>query len=301
MLSDPQGSERRFQWLVGALAVTLLIGGLYLRFDYEPRLPRRPKRPPPADVTAAFRALDYDVNVYRAGIEKDAFDVGLPQPPSMGELGELLPYDILEPRRTLRAGGGSLETRDLALTLRTRSVTNPTAKGSIASNHIVLRIENRTTGYVAYRIDTRPPGDPRMCHEKGDLAHNAVALAPRQTVERTECARDGIDSLLVEHVETMRLPPLAYYYVSRLYPSHIGMDPRPTRGHQPPKGAICGDIPEQAIRRAMEKGETSWRDVIDFYARHSCARFIFPPGYKAFSRSGERPLPAAFSVGAGRP
>src|SRR5688572_5496916 len=140
MWSDSQGGDRRFQWLVGVLAVVVLVAGLYFRFDYEPRLPRRPPRPPPADVTAAFRALDYDVNVYRAGIEKDAFEVGLATPPTIEELGVLLPYDVLEPRRTLRAHGASLETRDLSMSLRTQRVANPMLKGSIATNHIVLRI-----------------------------------------------------------------------------------------------------------------------------------------------------------------
>ena len=300
MLSDPHAADTRVRWLGGLGAVALLAGGLYLRFDYEPRLPRRPPRPPPADVNAAFRALDLDANVYRAGVEKDAFEAGL-APPHLEELGALYPYDVVEPRRTLHASGASLETRDLSMSLRTQRVAASTNRGSVTTNHIVLRIENRSAEHVAYRVDTRPPGDPRLCHEKGDLRHNAMALAPRQAIERTECAREGIDTLRVERVETMRLPPLAFHYVSRLYPAHIGLDPRPTRGHQPPKGSICGDIPEQAIRRAMEKGTTSWRDVIDFYARHSCVRFIFPEGYKAFSRAGERALPASATVGATAP
>jgi hypothetical protein len=300
MHSDLEGSDRRFQIPAVLAAVALLAGGLWLRFDYEPRLPRRPPRPPPADVNAAFRALDLDANVYRAGVEKDAFEAGL-APPHLEELGALYPYDVVEPRRTLRASGSSLETRDLALSLRTGRVVNPTNKGTFTQNHIILRIENRTPEHVAYRVDTRPPGDPRLCFEKGDLPHNAIALMPRQTVERTECAREGIDTVRIDRVETMRLPPLAFHYVSRLYPSHIGLDPRPARGHHSPKGSICGDIPEQAIRRATEKGEISWRDVIDFYARHSCARYIFPAGYKSFSRASERPLPAVSSVGAARP
>src|SRR5688500_18573152 len=133
MLSDVQASERRFRWLTGVAAVALLGAGLYHRFDYEPRLPRRPPRPPPADVHAAFRALDLDANVYRAGVEKDAFEAGL-APPHLEELGALYPYDVVEPRRLLRAHGGSLETRDLAISLRTQRVTASTNRGAFTSN-----------------------------------------------------------------------------------------------------------------------------------------------------------------------
>jgi hypothetical protein len=89
--------------------------------------------------------------------------------------------------------------------------------------------------------------------------------------------------------------------VGRLFPPHIGLDARPTRGHRPRAGIICADIPEQAIRIAMEKGATSWRDVIDFYARHSCVRHIFYEEYKAFARAGAYELPVAPGDRASRP
>jgi hypothetical protein len=297
-------NEESFRWLAGFLALGVLGGGLFLRFDYEPQMPRRPSRPPPQDTMAAFRALDWDPNIYRAAVEKDAAELGLPAA-AADELTRLLPYDVVEPHKVLRAGGATLDTRDLSLSVRTDRLAAKHNQATVVTRHAILRIANRTDGFVAYRVDTVPPIDPFACYEKGDLRHNAVALGPKETVERTECGREGVDSVTVERVETMALPPLSYHYVSWLFPAHIGLDPRPTRGHQPkvgPKtGNICADIPEQEIRRAMAKGAVSWRDVVDFYARHPCTRYIFHEQYKAFTKAGERPLPSAPGVPANRP
>src|SRR5262249_54492597 len=146
-----------------------------------------------------------------------------------------------------------------------------------------LRIENKTDHHLAYRILATMPLDPRGCVEKVDLPHNAVALAPLEVVERTECGR-AVGSLTIDRVETVELPALAYLYASQVQPAHIGLDARETHGHKPPRGSVCTDIPEQAILRGTEKSVVSWRDVIDFYARHDCHSYIFPVGYHAFTK-----------------
>lgn len=297
---DGLGSDTQFRWIAGALALALVASGIVVRFHDEPRLPPRPPRPPAQDVTAAFRALDGDANMYRALVERDAADAGL-TPPTTDELGAQLPYELLEPRAQLTAGAAPYETRDLTLSLHIGRVTARYTQGTVTRDHLVLRITNRGARPLAYRIDTRVAGDPRQCLEKGEIAGNAIAIAPGETVERTECAREGIKSVTVDRIETIALSPLGHLYVSRLFPSHTGLDPRVTRGHQPPRGAVCGDIPEQAIRRAQEKGTTSWRDVIDFYARHNCEKYIFPVEYKAFTKAGERALPAVAAPSGARP
>ncbi len=292
MLSNDGGFWRGDGFHFGAFALAALIlgGGLYKRFDYEvpmPPLPARPKVDPPS-----LRSLDFTANMYRALVEKDALDYGVAvQAPA--DLEQVFPYAADEPAHLLTPGGPPLETRDLSLSLRIGHA------GALAIDHLILRIENRTDSSVAYRVETRPGGDPRTCMDKNDLPHNALALAPHEAVERTECTTrlGAVASVTVVRVETMLVPPLSYYYVSRLFPPHIGLDARTTRRHVPPKGAICTDIPEQAIRRALENGGTSWRDVIDFYARESCAKFIFPVGYRAFTIAEQRPLPVPLGKG----
>lgn len=261
-------------------------GGLYLRFNYEPTLPPRPPRPATTDI-AAFRALDYDPNIYRARVEQDAAELGVRADP----LTQNFRFDSTEPDRLLQVGGAPLDTPNLTLSLRSARMTIKAGKGTVETDHLILRIENRTGRHLAYRVDAELPLDPRGCVQKADLPLDAIAIAPHETLERTECGRDGVDHLTIARVETMELPPLAYYYVSQLFPAHIGLDARATHGHTPPKGSVCGDVPEQAIRRGMEKGQVSWRDVVDFYARHTCAKYIFQVGYRAFTRPDERPLP----------
>jgi hypothetical protein len=287
-------SDERFRWGVMGIAAAVVAGGLYLRFDYAVPMPPVPPRTKPDPAT--LRSLDFTANMYRALVEKDASDYNLPVP-SAADLEQVFPYDSDEPRQTLVPGGPAIDTPVLSVSLRIGRV------GTLAVDHLVLRIENRTGNNVAYRVETRPDGDPRTCLDKSDLPHNALALAPYETVERTECAtRLGVvGTVTVLRVESMVIPPLSYYYVSRLYPPHVGLDARATRRHVPPKGPICTDIPEQAIRRGMEKGDASWRDVIDFYARESCAKFIFPVGYQAFTKPGERRLPVPLTVAGAKP
>jgi hypothetical protein len=286
MLSNDAGFWQgdRFRFGAFALAALVLGAGLYMRFDYDVPMPPPPARPKPDPAT--LRSLDFTANMYRALVEKDALDFGVPVP-APADLEQVFPYDVADPRQVLTPGGPPLETRALTMSLRVGHA------GALGTDHLILRIENRTDDSVAYRVETRPDGDPRTCMDKNDLPHNAVALAPHEAAERTECTtRNGaVATVTVVRVETLVIPPLSYYYVSRLFPPHIGLDARTTRRHVPPKGAICSDIPEQAIRRALEKGEASWRDVIDFYARESCAKFIFSVGYRAFTVAGEQPLP----------
>ena len=286
----------RFRVVAVGAALLLFAGGMRVRFGYELPMP-----PPPAHPRGAsaqdLHSLDYSKNLYRAQLESDARDYGVPIPGVELELP--FAYDLSEPHQVVSVGGAPFETRDLILAARVDRVAARFSNGSMTSDHLILRIENKTDHPIAYRVETKPSSvDPRLCMEKGDLVQNSVALAPHAVAERTECAtRNGsVTSVVVLRVETLALPAISYYYVSRLFPAHVGLDPRTTRGHRPPKASICADIPEQAIRRAVEKGETSWHDVIDFYARQSCEKYMFPPGYRAFTKPHERDLPVAPGV-----
>ncbi len=48
----------------------------------------------------------------------------------------------------------------------------------------------------------------------------------------------------------------------------------------------------QAVRSGIERHEISWRDLVDFYARHRCQTYQFPTSYRALTSDGERPIPA---------
>jgi hypothetical protein len=302
MSSQDEGflTWRRFRVVAVGAAILLFLAGMRLRFGYDLPMPPPPAHPQGAS-PQALRSLDYSQNLYRAQLESDATELGLATPGAELELP--FAYDLSEPHQTVSVGGVPFETRDLILAARVDRVAARFANGSMTSDHLILRIENKTDHPIAYRVDTKPSVDPRLCMEKGDLVHNAVALGPHEVAERTECpTRNGaITSVVVLRIETLAIPTLSYYYVSRLYPAHVGLDPRTARGHRAPKGSICADIPEQAIRRATEKGEASWRDVIDFYARQNCEKYMFPAGYRAFTRPHEQVLPVAPAASGGHP
>jgi hypothetical protein len=276
MSSQDEGflTWNRFRLVAIGAVLLLFLGGMRLRFGYDLPMPPLPAQPQGASAQA-LRSLEYSRNLYRAQLESDAKEVGVPTPGDELELP--FAYDLSEPHFSVSVGGAPYETRDLILAARVDRVAAHFSNGSMTSDHLILRIENKTDHPVAYRVETKPPVDPRLCMEKGDLVHNAVAGRPPPVAQ----------------------PTLSYYYVSRLFPVHVGLDPRTTRGHRVPKGAICADIPEQAIRRATEKGETSWRDVVDFYARENCAKYMFPPGYRAFAKPHEHVLPVGSNPSSG--
>jgi hypothetical protein len=275
---------------VGAGAI-LFVGLFALRFCGERPLPPLPPLPVVTvdDAIQSSRDLGETAKVYRAGIVEDARAVGV-EAPSREEIAAALPYSADRSRRTL-SPGESIATVGLELTLSTQDI-GPTRR------QMVLAIRNTTDSHIAYRVQTRPSQGTGACGRKETLAHNAVALAPGASSLRSECLyREGW-SLIVEGVETVAIGPLAYHYVSALPPTQLGAEHRVTRGHRPPstKGPACaGVVLPVGVTRRLERGEIGWRDLIDFYARHNCARFRFPQDYRAVDGPAAA-LPAPGSV-----
>jgi hypothetical protein len=201
-------------------------------------------------------------------------------------MSHVFPYQRDGQRRTLSPGNAPIEALGLRLTLSAEPVP-----GS-PFGEMVLQIDNLRDVPVAYRVQTKPSSGTQACHAKRALPQNAIALAPRATVRRTECVHREGWVIEVQSIETMELPPLAYFYVSAVPPNQIGLEERTARGHLPPQGAACSTVHSASIERARERGEIGWRDMVDFYGRHRCRTYIYPPKYKAFKGDGEISLPA---------
>jgi hypothetical protein len=286
-------ADRRYQVgvVVGAIAVMIAI--LWFRFDedFEATLPPVPAKPAPAS-QAAVRNTDYSPEMFAAYLAKDAETFGT-APPDLGKLDEPLAYELAQPRQALPPGGAPFQTRTLRISSRVAPLTAQTSSGSYRAEHLILTIENVTDQHLAYRVVTLPGIEAARCLLKQDLPHNALALKPHETIERTECIFKHGQKPILESAETLVLSDLAYHYASRLYPPHIGLEQRTARGHKPPKGEACTYIPEQGIRLGMQKGQVTWRDILDFYSRHRCDTYMFPIGYRAIQRKGERTLPVS--------
>jgi hypothetical protein len=235
-------------------------------------------------------------------LEEDAKQYDVPAP-DLAKLAEPLAYfNELDRPRTLKEKRDVLETNHLRLTARVAKewATTPTGQG-FRFEHLLLTITNKTDKTLAYRIETTLP-HPDKCKSKGALGHNALALKPGETLERTECLWHPGVFLTVQQVEVMELPSgLSYYYISRLAPGQLLMDERTSMGHEVrgnPKP--CGFVPWREIRAGSERSGTQWADIIDFYARHNCDEYSFFQGYHRLEKKGVLPIHAGSAApGAG--
>jgi hypothetical protein len=254
-----------------------------------PPTPKRPEPPPPpsAMINSDMR---FSVVYYKGLIESDAKSYGI-IPPAYDDLCQPNPYfDELHDKQRLRLKA-PIETRHLRITLEVSKETTVIESQKLSTDHLVLRIENRTPLYLAYRIQTSMP-ERGKCAMKAALPHNAIALEPEQTIVRTECLYRKEASIDVNRIEVIELPALSAYYVSRMPPNATLYDPRTSAGHTPPRGALCPQtFSWREIKEGIDKKELGWRDVIDFYARHNCTEYSFFKSYRYRGDPGA-PLPA---------
>jgi hypothetical protein len=266
---------------VGALLVALVAR---VRFCGEVDLPPKPAKP--AAVAADPKNFEATVarssDGYSRHLAKDSKSVGIRPAATVQDMAKVLEYES-ETKKVKLEPGDSYEAAGLRLTVKVGKVKGKGRK------HMILAVENTTHAPLAYRIESASSAGRRSCRKKKDLPHNAIAIAAGAQVERTECIFHKRDKLKIESVETMKLSPLAYAYVSALEPDKIGSS---IKGHRQPHPELaCRMLLAEATKRAYEEGRVEWRDTMDFYARHRCKSYSMPLGYKAFQRDGEQNLP----------
>lgn len=278
-----------------AVAVALIfVAGLGLGMAVlfaggPPPAPPRPKLPlAPSPSTSELR---FSPTMYRAMVEQDAKALGVAAP-SPAALAAVFPYFDERPAKPRLRVGSTVRSAHLRLSLVLRREEGAVEdQQSFRAEHLVLEIENRTARPLAYRVTTRVV-DARRCEAKGVIPHNAVALAPHETVGRTECLFQKAASVDLVGVEVMEIPALSYQYVSRLNPGLILYDARTAVGHVVGKGGPCPQsFSWRDVRDGAAHGEVEWRDILDFYARHNCDEYAFFPGYR-YRRDAAAPLPA---------
>jgi hypothetical protein len=81
--------------------------------------------------------------------------------------------------------------------------------------------------------------------------------------------------------------------LSQVPPTVVGIEERIARGHRGVQtGESCSSMLSQVVRTGIDRGDIGWRDLVDFYSRHRCQTYQFPPSYRALKSDGERALPA---------
>jgi hypothetical protein len=271
-------------------AIVVVIAVVSLRFlQKEP--PPPPPAPPPPPEASVGRVLRFSEPYYKAVLEEDAKKLGIPV---IGpkELAEPLPFaDELSAPRHLKDQRDGIETAHLKVATSIVKEWASTSSGQrFRYDHVVLSITNKAKVPVAYLVDTSVT-HPERCESKGAIAHNAIAILPGQTVQRTECLWHPGSNLTVKRIQVVELPhQISYYLVSRLIPGQIGLDDRTATGHEIPSGSKqCTFVPWRDIQASHAQSGTSWADVIDFYARHDCDEYSYWRGYHRWTSPGTLP------------
>src|SRR4051794_20774407 len=137
---------------VGAAGLAVIVVGTLLLYSGEPPPPPEPpKAPPPPEVTMNT-VLKYSQPVYRALIETNAADYKIAAP-SAAELARPNRYfEELTGNHKLKSKG-SIDTAPLRLSMAISKQTANLEGQSFAVDHLVLRIENRTDKFLAYRVE----------------------------------------------------------------------------------------------------------------------------------------------------
>jgi hypothetical protein len=280
--------DRTFKMIVAASAAALVGALMFVRFCGDLAVPAKPDRAvqtasvvPATDVLVAASASPA---AWQGFLENDAVTAHVVAPTPQ-EMTRVLPHAVDNKPRTLAPGAPPVEVAGLRL-----SVERDGADGDEQS--LILSIENTSDVDRAYQVVTRPSVGEQTCRAREILFYDANVVAARRRERRSECVyRDGM-VLNISRVESVELPPLAAWYVSRVPPTALTVDTRLIKGHKPLSGAsVCNVMMSQAIRSGLETGEIEWRDLVDFYARHRCDTYQFPHGYKAFRTNGERQPP----------
>lgn len=274
---------------VAGCAVVIVVAVVSLRFlQKEP--PPPPPPPPPAPAESVGRILRFSEGYYKAVLEEDAKKYQMPamEPAAMAQ--PLAWTSELDQPRMMKVERDAFETTHLKISSRVIKEWAATASGQrFRFEHIVLSITNRTERPLAYLVDTTV-SHPETCRSQGAIAHNAIALKPGETVERTECLFHKQQMLRVNRVEVIEVPKLSYFYLSRLNPIQIQLDARTAAGHVvPPPAKECSFVPWRDIQASAEQAHTDWADVMDFYARHNCDEYSYWRGYKRWTSPGVLP------------
>lgn len=153
----------------------------------------------------------------------------------------------------------------------------------VKSRHTILAVQNKGKHPVAYRVVARAK-QRGTCEVRGTRRHNALVLAPRERAELTICA--GKVAVEVLEASSTTLHPLSYRYLNQIPPQVFGLDAARSAAHRPAsRTRVCTHLPAGKMARALKKGEIRWRDIVDYYRRHNCARFEMPRGYRAARKS----------------
>ena len=255
----------------GGIALVITLGSV----QFCGSVPPLPPKPPAPEVASGTQTQLMEKSaaspqVYLDYLSKDATQAGVPSP-TLEEMSRKFSYRVDEARHVLEVGQPPVELAGLKLRV---------VKGIDSFN---LEITNTTGSNAAYQIVTEPIPNASTCTKAPPLQLNVLVMQKNATETRVECSwYDGM-ALAVTKVETMEIGALQSYYLSEVPPDFVGIDPRISRSHHGIENKEgCGNRAGSVVV-GIEKGEITWRDLVDFYARHRCQTYHFPASYRALT------------------
>jgi hypothetical protein len=286
----PDVSDSVYRIGVGVLGLALFALLVNLKFCPAVSLPRKPAKPETnlAEAKDVTKRFDNNRKVYDRYLKRDSRKYGVEPAVDSKAMEAAIPYqETIRPVKLDPKGRTQTVANGLQLSLKVKKI-----KGTHL-RQMVLRIENLSEKHVAYQIHTRPSKGVKPCSQKEDIRHNALAIEPGGVEERSECIWRKGWGLEINRVETMELNELSYLYVSQLPAASLPVDLRVVSAHRPvAEDKPCKLYLPSKLKRSIGKGETGWRDIIDFFARHRCKTYDFPSNYKAWTADSQGELPA---------
>ena len=271
-------SDAQFRGGVIAGAVILVAAIAGIRFFGSVSLPDKPRPSTPTGTSTELLTKGAaTTNIYLELLSKDAANAGT-QAPTIDEMSIEFPYTLDQARHVIEVGQAATQVGVLAM------------RAERSGDLLVLEIKNVSKDTLAYHIATEIV-PAASCTNARPLPINANVIAPEETIVRTECMfREGT-AVVATRIETMRLSSLSAYLLDQVPPATLGVAPVIARQHRFPRERCATNL-SRNVQSQMEKGEITWRDLADFYARHRCQTYQFPAEYRAVTKDAPRAIPA---------
>lgn len=262
----------------GAVVVVILAT---LRFCGGVSLPAKPPAPVAKGANAAesLGASTESGAVWLSYVEQDAKAAGI-RVPTLADMSHPFEYRKASTEKDLVLDAPPVELAGLRVQL--------TRTGNTAA----LRISNESEAELAYNLTMVPSTGTYVCSTVSQLPHNAMFVRPKSSELIAVCEfRD--DTTVAVTLETMALTGLPFYYVAQVPPALVGIESKRARAHRIGLrlDSECQGTPSSGVLGGLSNGKITWRDLIDFYARHRCQTYRFPLSYRAFTAESARPLP----------
>lgn len=195
---------------------------------------------------------------------------------------------VLKPKQRWKAG-------PLQLRVKVDKVAFMRGGAKLKSRHTILVLRNQSKQPVAYRLVARSHRKGK-CEVRGTRRHNALVLGPGEKADLTICA--GKVAVNVVELQTTVLHPLSYRYLNQLPPQIFALDTTTSAAHRPTSHTrVCTHLPAGKMSRGVKAGGLGWKDIVDFYRRHNCARYEMPMDYRARrSKLKDLPVPSGADV-----